>query len=181
MTHAKKFKGKLLEIHGLEAEELRVADAEDLPYPDNFFDLVYSWGVLNHTANIRQALAEIVRVVKPGGQGKIMVTHRFGLIAFYVWIRHALLKARPWKSLTWCIENHLQSKGSKAFLPGEVRQLLHGLPVSGLEIKPVITYSDLLKQHQNRFLTALASIPAYLLGWDRAGFYLLINFRKNQA
>ena len=31
------------------ASDLRVANAECLPFPDNAFDLVYSWGVLHHT------------------------------------------------------------------------------------------------------------------------------------
>src|SRR5439155_22213891 len=38
-----------LEIYGLEAAEIRVADAESLPYANDTFDLVYSWGVIHHT------------------------------------------------------------------------------------------------------------------------------------
>lgn len=39
-----------------------------LPYPDETFDCVYCWHVLEHTFSPRNALGEIHRVLKPGGQ-----------------------------------------------------------------------------------------------------------------
>lgn len=44
-----------------------VANAESLPFPDDYFDCIYSGGVLHHTPNIRLALREVLRVLKPGG------------------------------------------------------------------------------------------------------------------
>jgi SAM-dependent methyltransferase len=41
--------------------------ATALPYPDASFDLVYSFKVLAHVADIRTALAEMARVTRPGG------------------------------------------------------------------------------------------------------------------
>jgi glycosyltransferase involved in cell wall biosynthesis/ubiquinone/menaquinone biosynthesis C-methylase UbiE len=43
-------------------------DAETLPFPDDSFDLVYSNGVLHHTPNTSQVIAEIFRVLRPGGK-----------------------------------------------------------------------------------------------------------------
>lgn len=44
------------------------ADGNDLPYPDNDFDVVLSWGSLEHIAGgYRGTLEEIRRVLKPGG------------------------------------------------------------------------------------------------------------------
>ena len=54
----------------------RVADAERLDYPDNSFDLVYSHGVLHHTPDIRAAVRELHRVLRPGGRAVVMVYHR---------------------------------------------------------------------------------------------------------
>ncbi len=43
------------------------ASADDLPYPDASFDVVYSFKVLAHVPPIDAALAEMARVVRPGG------------------------------------------------------------------------------------------------------------------
>jgi SAM-dependent methyltransferase len=39
----------------------------DLPYPDRSFDIVVSFGVLEHVANDAASLAEIARILRPGG------------------------------------------------------------------------------------------------------------------
>jgi len=43
------------------------ADATNLPFQDDGFDLVLSFGVMHHISNWLDALAEIKRVLKPGG------------------------------------------------------------------------------------------------------------------
>jgi ubiquinone/menaquinone biosynthesis C-methylase UbiE len=48
-------------------------DAETLPFPDASFDVVYSNGVLHHTPNTRSVVAEIRRVLKPGGKAIVMM------------------------------------------------------------------------------------------------------------
>jgi len=52
---------------GFEVEG-RVADAESIPYPDDSFDLVVGHAVLHHIPDVRLALAEVLRVLKPGGR-----------------------------------------------------------------------------------------------------------------
>jgi ubiquinone/menaquinone biosynthesis C-methylase UbiE len=47
--------------------EVRVADAEALPYPDGTFDLVVGHAVLHHIPDVRTALREARRVLAPGG------------------------------------------------------------------------------------------------------------------
>jgi SAM-dependent methyltransferase len=47
--------------------ELRLADARALPFPDRSFDLVVDFGTCWHMAGSRRALAEVRRVLAPGG------------------------------------------------------------------------------------------------------------------
>ena len=49
------------------------SDAENLPFADGSFDIVYSNGVLHHTPDTEKALAEVHRLLKPGGQAVIML------------------------------------------------------------------------------------------------------------
>ena len=51
-------------------------DAERLSFPNDSFDLVYSHGVLHHTPDIKAAIAEIHRVLRPGGRAEVMLYHR---------------------------------------------------------------------------------------------------------
>ncbi len=46
----------------------KTADAESLPYPDEYFDLVCGHAVLHHIPDLDLAMAEILRVLKPGGR-----------------------------------------------------------------------------------------------------------------
>jgi SAM-dependent methyltransferase len=63
------------EQQGLDAD-LRVADGEQLPFPDRSFDLVYAHGVVQYTANPAALVAECRRVLKPGGEAIFQVYNR---------------------------------------------------------------------------------------------------------
>jgi ubiquinone/menaquinone biosynthesis C-methylase UbiE len=54
----------------------RTADAENLDFADESFDLVYSHGVLHHTPDTVRAVHEVHRVLKPGGRAVVMLYHR---------------------------------------------------------------------------------------------------------
>ncbi len=46
----------------------RVADAETIPCDDNSVDLVVGHAVLHHIPDVRKALSEVLRVLRPGGR-----------------------------------------------------------------------------------------------------------------
>jgi ubiquinone/menaquinone biosynthesis C-methylase UbiE len=54
-------------------------DAERLPFADESFDLVFSWGVIHHSSDMDRALAELVRVCRGAGDVVLMVYHRRSL------------------------------------------------------------------------------------------------------
>ncbi|MEM4188840.1 MAG: class I SAM-dependent methyltransferase, partial [Candidatus Hadarchaeum sp.] len=47
--------------------EFMLGSVEDLPFPDDSFDLYTSFETIEHVPNPRKLLAEAVRVLKPGG------------------------------------------------------------------------------------------------------------------
>ena len=66
---------KRFQLYGL-AGKFQTADAENLEFADESFDLVYSHGVLHHTPETQQAIDEVHRVLKPGGRAVVMLYHR---------------------------------------------------------------------------------------------------------
>jgi ubiquinone/menaquinone biosynthesis C-methylase UbiE len=69
---------KYLKTRNLTANVLE-GNAEDIPFEDNFFDLVVSSGVLHHTPDTPRAVKECFRVLKPGGSSKLTF-YRKGLL-----------------------------------------------------------------------------------------------------
>ena len=56
--------------------DLRLMNGEHMQFADNTFDVVYAHGVLQYTADTAKMIAEIYRVLKPGGQLIMMVYNR---------------------------------------------------------------------------------------------------------
>src|SRR3954469_24056010 len=57
--------------------DIRLADARNIPFPDNSFDYVYSHGVLHHSDEPEKIVWEIMRVLRPGGRFNIHVYARY--------------------------------------------------------------------------------------------------------
>jgi exosortase/archaeosortase family protein len=53
-----------------------IADVRAIPFRDGAFDAAYSMGTVEHFAETEQAVAEIARVVRPGGRAVIGVPNR---------------------------------------------------------------------------------------------------------
>lgn len=77
-------------------------DAENLPFADGAFDIVYSNGVLHHTASTEKAIAEAYRVLKPGGKAVIML---YCKSSWHYWINMVffvgILKGKIFSGRNW--------------------------------------------------------------------------------
>ncbi len=83
-----------LELKGLFGT-VEQADAESLPFGDAEFDFIWSWGVIHHSPNTQACAEEISRVLKPGGELRIMLYHS---TSFYNWVnvilRYGILQGK---------------------------------------------------------------------------------------
>ena len=143
-------------------QSIQVADAEKLPFDSNCFDLGYSFGVLHHSPDTELALQELVRVIRPGGELKVMLYNRHSVYAFNQWVKHALLRGNPWKTLAWALWHHVESLGTKAYTREELRKLLAKLPLTEVHVQTFLTAAD--------YLSASAFLPLNWLyrAWIRA-------------
>lgn len=147
------FTSKRLALSGLQSE-LQVSDAENLPFPDNSFDMVYSWGVLHHSPDTPRAFQEVARVLKPGGIARIMIYHKHSITGFLLWVRYG---AKQNLSLAETYSQCLESPGTKAYSIQEANDLCKKAGLTNIKIKIQLCSGDLLEgaagqRHQGRLL-----------------------------
>lgn len=166
--------------------DLQRADAEHLPFADETFDLVYSYGVLHHTPDTQAAFTEVFRVLKSGGQVRAMVYHVPSWTGFMLWVRYGLFKLKPWQSQKQAIFHHLESPGTKAYTNSEAAKLLNDIGFEIDDIQSKLCPGDRLdhkpsQKYQGIFYQVVWKIyPRWLVSLlgDRFGLNLLIKARK---
>jgi len=163
------------------APDLQVSDAEHLPFPANSFDVVYSYGVMHHSADTQRCLHEAWRVLKPGGQARIMLYHHPSLTGFMLWLRFGLLRG---KSMRQSVYDHLESPGTKTFTQAEVRSMM--CHFEDVRMQQVFSPGDLLLHRPSpRFTGRLyraiwALYPRFLVRTfcRKLGLFLLVSATK---
>lgn len=75
---------------------LRRGDVRELPFADNLFDIAMTAHVLEHCADPRPAINEMVRVLKPGGLLVACLTRRSapGAVIHLLWRTHRMSPAQ---------------------------------------------------------------------------------------
>jgi|SaaInlV_100m_DNA_6_1039743.scaffolds.fasta_scaffold11585_2 ubiquinone/menaquinone biosynthesis C-methylase UbiE len=73
---AAKTTNKRFEVFGIDNAKAIQVDAEDMPFENDSFDFVWSWGVIHHSANTHVIVDQIHRVLKDGGKASLMVYNK---------------------------------------------------------------------------------------------------------
>ena len=79
-----------LAVYG-EGGDFAITDCEKLPFAEESFDIVYSNGVLHHTPDTAGAVREVHRLVRAGGQARVMLYHRGSAAYWLGLLRHGVL------------------------------------------------------------------------------------------
>jgi ubiquinone/menaquinone biosynthesis C-methylase UbiE len=162
---------KRFAIYGLPVRA-QVADAERLPFSDNSFDVVYSFGVLHHTPNTPKAIEEVYRVLRPGGQITIMLYHKSSMHVALGSL-YAGMKRRTGKNGS-TIENWVRiydgdgNPLGKAYTRGEVKRMFNRF--HDLQLRTV--------DPNRRRLPKIANIINQFLFASWWGFWLVIKGTK---
>jgi ubiquinone/menaquinone biosynthesis C-methylase UbiE len=165
---------------GLEPD-LRVADAEHLPFTTASFDIVYSYGVLHHSPDTAACLHEAMRVLRPGGKLKLMLYHHPSLTGWMLWLRYGIWQG---KSLRESAYERLESPGTRTFTKAWVRSQLAAM--QNVEVRQVFSPGDLLLSRPSArfrswpYRVVWAVYPRWLIRrlFASHGLFLLISATK---
>ncbi|MET0750092.1 MAG: class I SAM-dependent methyltransferase [Solirubrobacterales bacterium] len=126
-----------------------LTEAEELPFPDQSFDLVCGHAVLHHIPDLRRAFGEFERVLRPGGTVAFCgepsrygdriaaVPKRAGLLAAPAWRRLIGASAAAWVEGQPSDDGHeLESEVDvHAFSPIELRELARDSGFDGVRVR----------------------------------------------
>jgi ubiquinone/menaquinone biosynthesis C-methylase UbiE len=157
------------------AGQFAVGDAENMPFSDNSFDVVYSFGVLHHTPDTRRAFGEVHRVLKPGGEAVIMLYHSHSshlYLGYPLELLARLSKGKAWLNRTeyFRIYDGEDNPLGKAYTRKQVRNLFQGFDI--IDQRSYDTFRPRLPAAANR---------ALLLLGKQFGFYLITRARKTAS
>lgn len=162
----------LLGYHGTVFQQ----DAEHLPFEDNQFDLVWSWGVVHHSARTGRVVREISRVLAPQGEARVMVYNRDGLMARTILIRHYLI-GRGYRTKTpdEVLWDHTDGFSARYYTRDQIEDLFSaffnsvGVEILGQEVDAV----PLPRSLRNKVSGRLSSARKLRLASRRGGFLFI--------
>lgn len=67
---------KRFELSNVKNSLVIKVDAENMPFENNEFDFIWSWGCIHHSANTNKIVSEIKRVLKPNGMAQLMIYNK---------------------------------------------------------------------------------------------------------
>ncbi|MDA2936713.1 class I SAM-dependent methyltransferase [Acidobacteria bacterium AH-259-A15] len=160
-----------------------------MPFQEDAFDLVYTWGVLHHTPETMAAFREAFRVLKPRGRLKAMVYHIPSWTAFALYMKYSFLRLKPHVGLRQVVFDHLESPETKAYTMREARMLLAQAEFAQVSLSTCLSPGDLptikpSSRYQSKLNNVLWKLyPRWFvrLCGQRFGLCLLIDACKPSA
>ncbi len=154
----------------------------DLPFADESFDLVFSWGVIHHTTDMERALAELVRVCRPGGRLLLMLYHRRSLffVVYRAFVRFLPLARRLGLHFEGARAGERDGFIARHFTRSEVERLLRAHGLKEIRVQPYGQDAELLPLPRRLRLPITERLPQAPKDWilRRLGHQLGISASK---
>ena len=172
-----------LNIFNIEGSILQM-DAEEMRFADGSFDFIWSWGVIHHSADTRQVLTEMHRVLRPRGTATVMVYYR-SWWAFYLCgaLRRIFFKAfAEMKSFHDVAQSATDGAIARYYTPSEWDVITGGLfkiewcRISGLKSEIFPLPSGRLKAFLERVVPDV--ISRLMTNHLRMGSFLIAHMRR---
>ena len=156
-------------------------DATQLPIRDEYFDLVFSYGVLHHIPDISKSIEEVSRVTKTGGKVKVMLYHKGYFYYKTMFLKWYLLKGN-FLNYSWKEYIHIameQRQGPCPVVYIYSKKELYAL-FEGTDLKVVDYFTDEIIDGR---LVRWGLFPKWLVNkWrDALGAYAYITLIKSNA
>jgi len=123
-SYAVKSTSERMKRFGLDKATIMEMDAEKMEFDDNSFDYLWTWGVIDHSANTERILKEMARVLRPGGRATVMVYHRGWWNYYFVGtVFHGLLRGGLFRtgSLHQTVQEITDGAFSRYYTPADWR------------------------------------------------------------
>ncbi len=177
---------KRLKFEKFDNYEIKLNNAKELDFESNFFNYVYSYGVIHHAEETLTILSEIKRVSKPGAVIKIMVYSNFNMVGIILYLYKAITRLKFFTSQEDLIYDNLESPGTKSYSVKEISKVLKSFGFKNISVKKQIGNGDLLnfppsnKYNKNIFFKIFTYLyPRFLIKkLNFLGLLLLIEFEK---
>ena len=168
------------DLHG-KSVDLKKGDATNIPWPDGYFDCVYSFGVMHHIPEIDLVLQDVRRVLKP--QGTLMIALYYKWSAFHLcWkllcqgLYQGWLFSKGYAGLLATIEGGADGVTTKPYVrlytKAEVRRLLEGFVVEDISVHQLTADSFWPSALGRMLRNHVASLE------KRLGWYVACKARK---
>jgi SAM-dependent methyltransferase len=153
-----------------------------IPFKDEFFDLVYSFGVLHHSEETQEGVNEIFRVLKPGGRAIVMLYHK----GFKYYVRKLFLYGVLGREFLRYSAQEIVNRHSEAFGSSPLTKVYSRRDAAWLfdAFKDIslscYRLDDYLKFGGRKVSPAQMFLPDRVYRWveERLGWNLIIKTRK---
>jgi ubiquinone/menaquinone biosynthesis C-methylase UbiE len=173
--------------------ETAQCEADNLPFPDDSFDLVFGHAILHHLPDLGAAFREFRRVLRPGGRIAFAgEPSRHGDRIAGVPKRTAMAVAPAWRRLVGARERAQPAESDAhdhslehvvdvhAFTPGQLEELAAGAGFEGVRVRGEELVAGLFGW-MNRTLESTAEPDDIPLTWIRYAYFGYLGLKQVDA